>query len=152
MQGVYDEIVLKDADLTSTTPVEFPAVLSPIDVYRWGLIFTTAKDATAFSCQINLHETPGAAETTPEVMGLYSNAAAVAQGTTVYFEAGDSEFNAGGDPVDGPLQLDAGQQLAFECADAAVAGVADVFIQYRRRPFTGARGPDLTLVTKGTLA
>lgn len=147
-QGVYDEYVSAQIDLTSAAKTAIPPFLAPIDVYRWGLALDALLDVGAgFSITMNLRVTIGSdTGDTDAAVGTYTTTSDVAAGTVVWLEPDGTIWT-------GPLEVDSSEQLAIEVTDAAdTAGTGHVIVQYRRKPFTGARGPDKTLVTEGTVA
>lgn len=121
----------------------------PIDVIRWGVIYTTAKDATAMALTLSRRPVAGSASS-KVVISTLTDSAARAAGAVTYQEPGSlatvaatqSTAEDGSlrnvDPV-GPYHVTPGQQLSVELTDVADAtGAGYVFIEYVEYPFAGS--------------
>lgn len=156
---------LKDASVTSITPISTsgtPGVVvltataadvkfiftpsRPIDVIRWGIIFTAAKDATSMALTLSRRPNAGSAAS-KVVISTLTDTAARAVGDVIYTEPGSlttvaatqSTAEDGSlrnvDPV-GPYHVKMGQELSVELTDVAdVSGSGYIFIEYQEYPF-----------------
>lgn len=159
-------LFLKDTAVTSITPISTsgtpgPVVLTataadvkyiftpsrPIDVVRWGVIFTAAKDATSMALTLSRRPNAGSASS-KVVIGTITDAAARAVGDVIYQEPGtlataaatQSTAEDGSlrnvDPV-GMYHVKVGQELSIELTDVAdVSGSGYLFIEYLEYPFS----------------
>lgn len=157
---------LKDASVVSTTPIStsgtpgvvvFTATAAdvkfiftpsrPIDVIRWGVIFTVAKDATSMALTLSRRPIAGLA-TSKVVISTLTDTAARAAGVVIYQEPGSLTTAAATqstaedgtlrnvDPV-GPYHVALGQELSVELTDVAdVSGQGYIFIEYLEYPFS----------------
>lgn len=121
----------------------------PIDVIRWGVIYSVAKDATAAAYTLAKRVTVGT-DTGRVTISTMSDALARAAGAVVYQEPGtlataaatQSTAEDGSlrnvDPV-GPYHVAPGQELVVAVTDAADAtGQGYAFIEYLEYPFAGS--------------
>lgn len=159
---------LKDAAVVSTTPISTsgtPGVVvltataadvkfiftppRPIDVIRWGVIFTVAKDATSMALTLSKRPIAGLAANKVVISTLIDTAARAA-GSVIYQEPGSLTTAAATqsvaedgtlrnvDPV-GPYHVAQGQELSIELTDVAdVSGQGYLFIEYQEYPFNVA--------------
>lgn len=159
---------LKDAAVVSTTPIStsgtpgvvvFTATAAdvkmiftpprPIDVIRWGVIFTVAKDATSMALTLSKRPIAGLAAG-KTVISTLTDTAARAAGSVIYQEPGSLATVAATqstaedgtlrnvDPV-GPYHVAMGQELSVELTDVAdVSGQGYIFIEYQEYPFNVA--------------
>lgn len=156
---------LKDAAVTSVTPISssgtpgvvvFTATAAdvkyiftparPIDVIRWGVIWTVAKDATQMILTLSKRPIAGLAAG-KTVISTMTDAAARAAGSVTYQEPGSLTTAAATqsvaedgslrnvDPV-GPYHIKMGEELSVELTDVAdVSGQGYLFIEYQEYPF-----------------
>lgn len=156
---------LKDAAVASVTPIStsgtpgvvvFTAtaadvkfIFTPprsIDVIRWGIIWTVAKDATSMALTLSRRPIAGLAAG-KTVISTMTDTAARAAGTVTYVEPGTLTTAAATqsvaedgtlrnvDPV-GPYHVAQGQELSIELTDVAdVSGQGYLFIEYQEYPF-----------------
>lgn len=161
-------ILLKDASVTSITPISSsgtpgPVVFTataadvkfiftpsrPIDVIRWGYIVTAAKDATSMALTLSRRPNAGSAAG-KVVIGTITDTAARAVGAVVYQEPGTLTTAAATqsvgsdgslvnvDPV-GPWHVSEGQELSIELTDVAdVSGSGYLFIEFLEYPFSSS--------------
>lgn len=161
-------LYLKDAAVVSTTPIStsgtpgvvvFTATAAdvkfiftpprPIDVIRWGVIWTVAKDATSMALTLSKRPIAGLAAS-KTVISTMTDTAARAAGTVTYQEPGSlttvaatqSTAEDGSlrnvDPI-GPYHIAMGQELSIELTDVAdVSGQGYLFIEYLEYPFNVA--------------
>lgn len=156
---------LKDAAVVSITPISssgtpgvvvFTAtaadvkfIYTPprsIDVIRWGIIWTVAKDATSMALTLSRRPIAGLAAN-KVVISTMTDTAARAAGTVTYTEPGSLATAAATqsvaedgtlrnvDPI-GPYHVAQGQELSIELTDVAdVSGQGYLFIEYLEYPF-----------------
>jgi len=118
----------------------------PIDIYRWGIIYTTAKDATSMVVTLAKRVTAGS-DTGRVVQDTMTDTAARAAGVVVQREtilpvaqatAEDGSLR-NVDPA-GPIEINPGQEAVFAVTDAADAtGIGYIFVEYIEKPFAGSR-------------
>lgn len=156
---------LKDAAVASITPISssgtpgvvvFTATVAdvkfiftpprPIDVIRWGIIWTVAKDATSMALTLSKRPIAGLAAG-KTVISTMTDTAARAAGAVTYQEPGSLTTAAATqsvaedgslrnvDPV-GPYHVKMGEELSIELTDVAdVSGQGYLFIEYQEYPF-----------------
>lgn len=159
---------LKDAAVVSITPISssgtpgvvvFTAtaadvkfIFTPpraIDVIRWGVMYSVAKDASNMVLTLSKRPTAGLAAG-KVVISTLADAAARAAGAVVYQEPGSLTTAAATqsvaedgslrnvDPV-GPYHVSQGQELSIELTTvAASSGQGYLFIEYQEYPFNVA--------------
>lgn len=156
---------LKDAAVVSITPIStsgtpgvvvFTATANdvkfiftpprPINVIRWGIIWTVAKDATQMVLTLSKRPIAGLAAG-KSVISTMTDSSARAAGSVTYIEPGtlttaaatQSTGSDGSlvsvDPV-GPYHVKMGEELSIELTDVADAtGQGYLFIEYQEYPF-----------------
>lgn len=161
-------LYMKDAAVVSTTPIStsgtpgvvvFTATAAdvkfiftpprPIDVIRWGVIWTVAKDATSMALTLSKRPIAGLAAN-KVVISTMTDALARVAGAVTYQEPGtlttaaatQSTAEDGSlrnvDPV-GAYHISMGQELSIELTDVAdVSGQGYLFIEYLEYPFNVA--------------
>lgn len=120
----------------------------PIEVIRWGIVYSVAKDASNMVATLSLRPTSGS-DTARAVISTLTDALARAQGVVTYQEPGTLTTAAATqsvaedgslrnvDPV-GPYQVLPGQELVAAVTTAAGStGQGVIFIEYRELPFSG---------------
>lgn len=159
---------MKDAAVVSVTPIStsgtpgvvvFTATVADvkfiftpprsIDVIRWGIIWTVAKDATSMALTLSKRPIAGLAAS-KVIISTMTDTAARAAGTVTYVEPGTLTTAAATqsvaedgtlrnvDPV-GPYHVAQGQELSIELTDVAdVSGQGYLFIEYQEYPFNAA--------------
>lgn len=148
-------------DLTATA-ADVKYIFTParaIDVIRWGVIYTTAKDATSMALTLSKRPVAGSAAS-KVILGTMTDAAARAIGALVYQEPGtlatvaatQSTAEDGSlrnvDPV-GPFHVKVGEELSIELTDVADAtGKGYLFIEYLEYPFSVSSVDVVGTVTK----
>lgn len=133
---------------TSTGDKFILTVAKPIDVLRWGMIYSTAKDATSMVVTLDKRVTISS-DTGRVTIGTITDAAARAVSAVVYQEPGtlttaaatQSTGSDGSlvnvDPV-GPYHIIPGQELVIAVTDAADStGQGYVWIEYTEYDFVG---------------
>lgn len=137
-------------DMTATA-ADVKFIFTPglaIDVIRWGVFWTTAKDATSWALTLSKRPIAGTAAN-KVVISTLTDSAARAAGSVVYQEPGTlttaaatQSTGADGslvsvDPV-GPYHLAQGMELSVELTDVAATGTGYIFIEYQEYPFNVA--------------
>jgi hypothetical protein len=156
---------LKDAAVSSVSPISssgtpgvvvFTATAAdvkyiftparPVDVIRWGVIWTVAKDATQMILTLSKRPIAGLAAG-KTVISTMTDSAARAAGSVTYVEPGTlttaaATQSTGSDgslvSVDpaGPFHVKMGEELSIELTDVAdVSGQGYLFIEYQEYPF-----------------
>lgn len=147
-------------DFTSTGDKFILTPAMPLDVYKVGIIWATAKDATAFAVTLDKRVTIGS-DTGRVTLGTISDAAARAAAAVVYQEPGSLATTAATqstaedgtlrnvDPV-GVYRIVPGQELVIAVTDASVSGTGVVFIEYAEQPFAGSDVASAVKITATT--
>jgi hypothetical protein len=137
---------------TSTGDKYIFTPMIPIDVYRWGIIYSTAKDATSMALTLARRPTVGS-DTNRVVLDTLTDTSARAQGVVTQRElvlpvaqaTAEDGTPRNVDPA-GPVEVNPGQELVIAVTDAAdVSGQGYVFIEYIEKPFSGARVVAVTI-------
>lgn len=124
------------------------APIKPVDVLRWGMLYSVAKDATSAAFTLDKRPTVGS-DTNRVTIGTITDVAARAAGIVVYQEPGTlttaaATQSTGADgslvnvePV-GPFHIIPGQELVIAVTDAAdVSGQGTLFVEYAEYDFGG---------------
>lgn len=156
---------LKDAAVISVTPIstsgtpgvvvltataaDVKFIFTParsIDVIRWGIIYTVAKDASSMALTLSKRPIAGLAAN-KVVISTLTDTAARAAGVVTYVEPGTLTTAAATQSVAedgalrnvhpaGPYHIAQGQELSIELTDVAdVSGQGYLFIEYQEYPF-----------------
>lgn len=96
----------------------------PIDIVEWGVVLTTALDATARTIVLDKRITAGSDTGRVAAVGTttITGSAAVVAGKQLYAR-----------PVE-PVEVNPGEQAIIEVTDAAVAGAGVFYVKFQRRP------------------
>lgn len=110
----------------------------PIDIVEWGVVLTTALDATLRTIALDKRVTAGSDSGRVNAVGTttISGSAAVVAGKQLYAR-----------PTS-PVQINPGEQAVIEVTDAAVAGAGVFYVKFQRRaaPSQNSRMANATTV------